>query len=54
LVETFADMKANSLAIVTISRTIGMLCRVTGSGVSKAAAMSGKAEFLAPAICSVP
>src|SRR5580704_18738233 len=40
--------------MVTISRTMGILRRVTGSAVSSAAAIAGSAEFLAPLILTVP
>src|SRR5262249_15827043 len=52
--ETFADMNASSLLMVIRSRTFGMLCSVTFSAVSSDAAMTGKAEFLAPLIATVP
>jgi hypothetical protein len=54
VVETFADMNASSFAMVTMSRTTGILWRVTGSAVRSAAAIKGSAEFLAPAIRTVP
>src|ERR1700690_1698401 len=47
-------MNASSLAMVTMSRTKGILRSVTGSQVSNAAAIAGKAEFLAPLILTVP
>jgi hypothetical protein len=40
--------------MVMMSRTLGMLCSVTGSEVSSAAAMAGRAEFFAPLILTVP
>jgi len=40
--------------MVTMSRTWGMLWRVTGSRVNRAAAMSGSAEFFAPPISTRP
>src|SRR3954471_8293385 len=52
--ETFADMNASSLLMVIRSRTFGMLCRITFSGVSSVAAITGSAEFLAPLIATVP
>src|SRR6266446_403582 len=47
-------MNANSLLMVIKSRTFGMLCSVTFSAVSKAAAITGSAEFFAPLIATVP
>src|SRR5882724_107820 len=47
-------MNASSLLMVIKSRTFGMLCSVTFSAVSKAAAITGSAEFFAPLIATVP
>src|SRR6266850_3568906 len=47
-------MNASSLLMVIRSRTFGMLCSVTGSAVSSAAAIAGSAEFFAPLIATVP
>src|SRR5260370_32477296 len=47
-------MNASSLLMVIRSRTFGMLCSVTCSSVSKAAAIAGSAEFFAPLISTVP
>src|SRR5882762_924394 len=47
-------MNASSLLMVIKSRTLGMLCSVTFSDVSKAAAITGSAEFFAPLIATVP
>src|SRR5215470_12458857 len=47
-------MNASNLLIVTKSRTFGMLCSVTGSAVSSAAAITGSAEFFAPLTATVP
>ena len=47
-------MNASSLLMVIRSRTFGMLCSVTGSAVSSAAAITGSAEFFAPLIATVP
>src|SRR5580704_1614657 len=47
-------MNASSLLMVIRSRTFGMLCSMTFSGVSNAAVITGNAEFFAPAIATVP
>ena len=47
-------MNASSLLMVIRSRTLGMLCSVTFSAVSNAAAIAGSAEFFAPLIATVP
>src|SRR6267142_2692587 len=47
-------MNASSLLMVIRSRTFGMLCSVTFSAVSNAAAITGSAEFFAPLIATVP
>src|SRR5271165_293837 len=47
-------MAASSLRVVSMSRTCGIFSRITGSSVSKAAAMQGSAAFLAPLIRTVP
>src|SRR3954471_8702188 len=52
--ETFADMNASSLLMVIRSRTFGMLCSITFSGVRSVAAITGNAEFFAPLIATVP
>src|SRR6201995_6053816 len=52
--DTVADMKASSLPMVTMSRTIGRRRRVTGSEVSSAAAIAGNAEFFAPLMETEP
>ena len=52
--ETLADMNASSLLMVIRSRTFGMLCRVTFSGVNKHAVMHGNAEFFAPLMATPP
>src|SRR5271168_955630 len=54
LTETRADMNASNFAIVTMSRTIGSRCRMTGSGVSNAAAIAGRAAFFAPLMDTLP
>ncbi len=46
MVETLADMKASSLAMVMMSRTMGSPWRVTGSAVSNVAAMMAERNFL--------
>ena len=45
---------ASSLAMVMMSRTCGIFCRVTGSLVRSAAAIAGNAAFFAPLIRTVP
>src|SRR5271155_1148593 len=47
-------MAARSLRVVSISRTWGIFSRITGSSVSRAAAMHGSAAFFAPPIRMVP
>src|SRR6516165_810970 len=47
-------MNASSLPMVIMSRTMGMLCSITGSEVSNAAAIAGSAEFFAPLIATEP
>src|SRR5579883_3264935 len=47
-------MATSSLRSVSISRTCGIFSRITGSSVSRAAAMAGRAAFLAPLIRTVP
>src|ERR1017187_10410105 len=47
-------MAASKLRSVTMSRTWGMFSRMTGSSVSRAAAMAGRAAFLAPLMRTVP
>src|SRR5579884_1237757 len=47
-------MAASSLRVVSMSRTCGMFLRMTGSSVSRAAAIAGKAAFLAPLARMVP
>src|SRR5579859_6283141 len=47
-------MNASSLLIVIRSRTLGRLCTATFSAVSKAAAITGSAEFFAPLIATEP
>src|SRR5205814_8678938 len=47
-------MNASSLLMVIKSRTFGMLCSLTLSAVSKAAAITGSAQFFAPLIATVP
>src|SRR3954447_4583100 len=47
-------MAASSLRVVSMSRTCGMFSRMTGSSVSRAAAMAGSAAFLAPLMRTVP
>ena len=42
------------LRSVSMSRTWGMFSRMTGSSVSRAAAMAGSAAFLAPLMRTVP
>ena len=54
VVPTDAPMYARSLPMVTMSRTMAMLCSVTGSAVSSAAAITGSAEFFAPLMATVP
>ena len=51
---TRASMCASSCPMVTMSRTRGILCRCTGSAVSRAAAMAGSAEFFDPLMRTVP
>src|SRR6478736_2643950 len=48
------DLGANSLRVVSMSRTCGTFSRMTGSSVSRAAAMAGSAAFLAPLTRIVP
>src|SRR6266446_4994904 len=52
--ETLAPMNARSLLMVMRSRTLGILCTVTWSAVSRAAAITGSAEFFAPLTLTVP
>src|SRR5882724_5961316 len=52
--ETLAPMNARSLLMVMRSRTLGILCTVTWSAVSRAAAITGSAEFFAPLTQTVP
>src|ERR1700741_2677204 len=47
-------MNASNLLMVIRSRTFGMLCSVTFSGVSRVAAIAGNAEFFAPLMATVP
>src|SRR2546426_6168185 len=47
-------MCAINLPMVMMSRTRGMLCSVTLSCVSSAAAIAGNAEFFAPLMTTVP
>src|ERR1017187_3924695 len=47
-------MEASSLRSVSMSRTWGMFSSVTSSSVRMAAAMQGRAEFLAPETRMVP
>src|SRR2546423_2466106 len=47
-------MAARSWRVVSMSRTWGMFSSVTGSSVSSAAAIAGKAAFLAPLTRIVP
>jgi hypothetical protein len=53
-IPTVAPVKARSLAMVMMSRTLGILRRVTRSFVRSAAAIAGKAEFFAPLMPMVP
>jgi hypothetical protein len=48
IASTSPPMVDNSLRSVSISRTWGMLSRITSSSVRIAAAMQGSAEFFAP------
>src|ERR1035441_9281945 len=47
-------MAASRRRVVSMSRTCGIFSRMTGSSVSKEAAMAGRAAFLAPLMRMVP
>src|SRR5438067_9872360 len=47
-------MAESNLRVVSMSRTCGIFSKVTGSSLSKAAAMAGSAAFFAPLMRTVP
>ena len=50
----FGAHGGDSLRVVSMSRTCGTFSRMTGSSVSRAAAIAGSAAFFAPLIRTVP